>query len=148
MAVLPSIWARGDPMAINVLGTLALGAALCWTLESPAPMAVRVGVCLAAAGASGFVEFGLGGVFLIPAIYLWSIQREPELAVLATVLLLMTGWLNTTLGGQGAMLGTMLTLPIAMAVRALPVHVPRLRVAFYLVYPLHLALIGALKSTA
>jgi hypothetical protein len=99
---------------------------------------------------SGHVEFGLGGVFLIPAVYLWATQRQPQAAILAVLLLLMTGWLNASLeaslDGLPAMLGTLAGVPIAWTVRRLPVVVPRLRLAFYLVYPLHLALIGALKA--
>ena len=41
---------------------------------------------------------------------------------------------------------TPLGLPVAWGVRQLPVSAPRLQLAFYLVYPLHLALIGALKT--
>lgn len=148
VAVLPSIWARGEPMTINVLGTLALGAALCWTLTSRVSAAVRLAVCLAAAVLSGYVEFGLAGVFLIPAVYLWSVQRQPELAGLAALLVFLTGWLNASLGGTAAMLGTLLSLPIVWMARSLPVAVPRLRLAFYLVYPAHLALIGLLKTLA
>jgi TraX protein len=147
VAVLPSIWARGDPMVLNVLGTLALGAALCWTFAGQARTAVRLAICVVAAVASDHVEFGLPGVFLIPAIYLWTTQRQPRIAALAVLLLLMTGWLNMSLDGMPAMLGTLAAAPIAWAVRQLPITVPRLRLAFYLVYPLHLALIGALKAT-
>jgi hypothetical protein len=150
VSVLPSIWARGEPMLLNVLGTLALGAALCWTFASQERAAVRVAVCIAVAVVSGHVEFGLGGVFLIPAVYLWATQRQPQAAILAVLLLLMTGWLNASLeaslDGLPAMLGTLAGVPIAWTVRRLPVVVPRLRLAFYLVYPLHLALIGALKA--
>ena len=32
VALLPSIWARGDPLMLNVLFTLSLGAAVCWAL--------------------------------------------------------------------------------------------------------------------
>jgi hypothetical protein len=146
VAVLPSIWARGEPMLLNVLGTLALGAALCWTLASQERTAVRVAVCIAVAVVSGHVEFGLGGVFLIPAIYLWATQRQPQAAILPVLLLLMTGWHNASLDGLPAMLGTLACVPIAWNVRRLLVMMPRYRLAFYLVYPLHLALIGALKS--
>jgi hypothetical protein len=146
VALLPSIWARGDPMVLNVLGTLALGATLCWTFGSQQRTAVRVAVCIAVALVSGHVEFGLGGVFFIPAIYVWATQREPRAAILAVLLLLMTGWLNASLDGMAAMFGTLACVPIAWTVRRLPLAVPRFRLAFLLVYPLHLALIGALKA--
>jgi hypothetical protein len=148
VAVLPSIWARGEPMLLNVLGTLGLGAALCWTFASQERAAVRIAVCVVVAVVSRHVEFGLGGVFLIPAIFLWATQRQPQAAVLAVLLLLMTGWLNASLDGVPAMLGTLACVPIAWMVRSLPVAAPRLQLAFYLVYPLHLALIGALKRLA
>ena len=89
---------------------------------------------------------GLPGVFVIPAIYLWCTQRQPEAALLALVFFLLTVWLNTSFGGWAGLLGTLAVLPIAWGVSRLAVSVPRLQLAFYLVYPLHLALIGALKA--
>lgn len=146
VSVLPSIWARGEPMLVNVLGTLGLGAAVCWAIASPAQIFLRVAVCMAVAIASWWVEFGLAGVFLVPAIYLWCTQRQPEAALLAGVLFLLTVWLNTSFGGWPALLGTLSTLPIAWSMGRLPVRAPRLQFVFYLIYPIHLALIGALKA--
>lgn len=147
VSLLPSIWARGDPMVVNVLATLGLGAVLCWVFASAARLALRLAVCIAAAVASLHVEFGLAGVFLVPAIYLWRSGPQPGAAVLAALCLLSTAWLNASFGGGlVAVLGTLACVPIAWCVRRLPVAAPRLQLAFYLVYPLHLALIGGLKS--
>lgn len=146
VSVLPSIWARGEPAMVNVLGTLGLGAAACWAIASPAPVALRIAACLAIAAVSWWVEFGLAGVFVVPAIYLWCTQRQLEAAVIALLLFLATVWLNSSFGGWPAMLGTLAPLPIAWIVRQLPLRVPRLQLAFYLIYPLHLALIGALSA--
>jgi TraX protein len=44
VAVLPSVWARGEPMLVNVLGTLGLGATLCWTIASTAGLPLRLAV--------------------------------------------------------------------------------------------------------
>lgn len=147
VSVLPSIWARGDPAVVNVLATLGLGAAMCWVIASPAPMVWRLAVCMAVAAASRWVEFGLPGVFLIPAIYLWCTQRQREAALLALVLFSLTVWLNASFGGWLGGLGTIAALPIAWSMSRLPVTAPRLQLAFYLVYPLHLSLIGALKAS-
>lgn len=146
VSVLPSIWARGEPALVNVLATLGLGALACWALASPAALALRVAGSVAIALASHWVEFGLAGVFLVPAIYLWCTDSRVEGAVLAVLLFAATGWLNATFGGWPAMLGTLAGLPIAWAIRQSPASAPRLQLAFYLVYPLHLALIGGLKS--
>lgn len=148
VAVLPSIWARGHPMLVNVLATLGLGAALCWAIASPGPMAPRLAVCLAAAVGAWWVEFGLAGVFLIPAIYLWTTERKPEAAVLAVLLFLATAWFNASFGGWPALLGTLAAALIAWSAWQLPLAAPRWQLAFYLVYPLHLSLIGALKALA
>jgi hypothetical protein len=146
ISVPPSIWARGEPMLVNVLGTLALGAALCWALSSGARLAWRATLGAAVVFASPYVEFGLAGVVLIPGIYLWSTSRAPVAAVVAATGFLMTGWLNVSHGGVPALMGTLVCLPLAWAVSHLPVSAPRLKLVFYLVYPLHLALIGALKT--
>jgi hypothetical protein len=145
VAVLPSIWARGEPQLVNVLGTLALGAALCWLIALQGHALLRLAGCAVVAAASWHVEFGTAGVFLIPAIYAWSIERRPEGAVLALLLLLLTGWLNALFGGPLSMVATLASVPVAWAVGQSTVSAPRLQLAFYLVYPLHLALIGALK---
>ena len=68
------------------------------------------------------------------------------LALLALLFFSLTVWLNTSFGGWPGLFGTLSVLPIAWGVHRLAVSVPRLRLAFYLVYPLHLALIGALKA--
>jgi hypothetical protein len=147
VAVPPSIWARGEPMLVNVLGTLALGALLCVLVAMRGQVVVRLVACGAVAFASWHVEFGTPGVFLIPAIFLWATERQWEAAALAALLLLLTGWLNAMFGGAAAFLATLATVPIAYAVSRLDWRVARYQFAFYLVYPAHLALIGALKAT-
>jgi hypothetical protein len=146
VSVFPSIWARGEPMVVNVLGTLGLGAIVCWSLASQASLLLRVAVCVAAAVASNHVEFGLMGVFLVPAVYLALAGRPGEGGVLAAVLFLTTAWFNGSFGGVPAFAGTLAALVIAVLVRQLPLAVPRVGRLFYVIYPLHLALIGFLKS--
>lgn len=145
LSVFPSVLARGDPQVINVLGTLALGAALCWTLASERPVALRLVACVAVAAASQHVEFGLAGVFLVAAVFVWRNDGQAGSALLAGVLFLAVGWQNAFFGGAPALMGTLACVPIAWAVRRLPVRAPRLQLAFYLVYPTHLGLIGILK---
>jgi hypothetical protein len=146
ISVFPSVLARGDPHVLNVLATLSLGAALCWTLASDRSLALRLAACIAIALASQHVEFGLAGVFLVAAVYVWRNDGQAGSAVLAAVLFLAVGWLNAFFGGVPALLGTLACVPIAWAVSRLPVQAPRLQLAFYLVYPLHLGLIGVLKA--
>ncbi len=145
LSVLPSIWARGDPEVINVLVTLACGAALCWAVDSQGRTALRVFVVVAVAAASWFVEFGIGGAFLVVACYLYASRRGGGLAAMALLLLAATGWLNAHFGGWTAFFATLAALPLAWAVRHLPVAMPRWQLLFYAIYPVHLALIGALK---
>lgn len=146
VAIAPSVWARGDPMVVNVLATLGLGALLCWAFASAAPLWLRLALCIVAAAASDHVEFGLAGVFLVPAIYLCRTGPSGAAALLAGLLLFATAWLNGSYGGWAGWLGTLAALPVALIVRWLPVAAPRLQLGFYLVYPLHLALIGAWKT--
>ena len=146
VAQLPAVWARGEPMLVNVLGTLGLGAMVCWAIASPRPLPLRLLAGMAAAAGSWRVEFGTAGVFLIPAIYLWCTQRLPAAAAGAGLMLAVTAGMNASYGGSPAMAGTLASLPIAWGMRQLPFSVPRARLGFYLVYPLHLALIGALNA--
>ena len=145
VSVLPSIWARGDPMVVNVLGTLGLGAAVCWALDARAPLAARLAVSLAAAAAASFVEFGVTGVFLAPAVYLAATRRDPGCAALAAVLLAAVAWLNASFGGLPAALGTLAGVLLGAVLARVPLRVPRAQWLFYAIYPLHLAVIGALK---
>lgn len=147
VSVLPSIWARGEPGLVNVFGTLALGTAVCWLIATPGHVAWRAALCLLIAGVSRYVEFDLPGVFLIPAIYLWRTEGPRE-GAFAAVLFAAVGILNGSFGGAGGFAGTLLALPLAIAVAHLPVTAPRLRWLFYAVYPLHLGLIGALKQAS
>lgn len=147
VAVPPTIWARGQPWMVNVLGTLALGCAMCWPLAaSRKPMALRVGVVFLAAVGSHWMEFATPGVLLVVAVYLYATRPGPDTALLAALTLLLTAWLNMQLDGVGGFVGTLSAWLIAGLVRELPVSMPRLKLAFYLVYPLHLAVIGWLKS--
>lgn len=142
----PSILARGEPWLVNVLGSLGLGAALCWALVADeAPALLRIAIAAAAAGAAQFVEFSVPGVLMIPAIFLWAAHGRADAAVAAVALLGITAWLNGQFGGVPALLGTLAMVPLAAVVRGLPVSMPRRQDLFYLVYPLHLAAIGALR---
>lgn len=145
ISVLPSIWARGQPELVNVFGTLALGTAVCWLLATSGHIAWRAALCILVAIASIHVEFDVPGVFLIPAIYLWRAEARREAAVLALIVFLAVAALNGSFGGAHGWTGTLLALPLAVALAYVPVEAPRLRWLFYAVYPLHLALIGALK---
>jgi len=145
ISVLPSIWARGDPAVVNIFATLGLGAAVCWLIATPGRVAWRAALCIVIAAASGHVEYDLIGVFLIPAIYLWRTEDKPEWAVFALVLFLAVTNLNRMYGGMYGLAGTLLALPLAIAVTHVRAEAPRMRWFFYAVYPLHLALIGALK---
>jgi hypothetical protein len=150
VAIVPSIWARGEPQVLNVLGTLGLGALLCALMaDSSTNQAPRLSVVvrLALAGlaltAAPHVEFGLAGVVLAPAVYLATTGRLALGAVLTAASLGMTAQLNADFGGWPALVGTLAAVPLAWGAQRLPLHVPRLRQSFYVIYPLHLALIGA-----
>jgi hypothetical protein len=145
ISIVPSVLARGEPWIVNVLGTLGLGAALCWVIESRASTPLRVAACIAIGIASRHVEFGLAGVFLVGAIFFWKAEERPAAALLAVLLLLVIAWLNRTTGGMYGLLGTLACVPIAWTVRHLPARVPRLKRVFYFIYPIHLALIGVAK---
>jgi hypothetical protein len=142
---LPSIWARGEPELVNIFGTFALGAVLCWLFAAAGHIAWRALGCVAVATASHHVEFDLMGVFLVPAIYLWRAEGRRDAAALACVLFIAVALLNGSFGGAWGAGGTLMAIPLAMLVAQAPVGAPRLAMLFYAVYPIHLALIGALK---
>lgn len=148
VSVAPSVWARGEPGVVNVLGTLGLGTVLCAMLASSLPALVRLAVTAAATLAAPHVEFGVAGVLLVPAVFLAATTRPGLGTALAALCLALTGLLNAGAGGWPALAGTLAVAPVARIAQRLPLAVPRLRHAFYGVYPLHLALIGAWRAMA
>lgn len=141
-----AIWARGEPMHINIFGTLGLGAALCWIFSSQSNLAWRVVLCGLIAIAGLYVEYGLIGISLVAAIFLWRFKPRRDTAVLAAIMLLALTYFNASFGGIYGLVGTLAALPLAWAVTYVPVVMPRMPWLFYAIYPAHLALIGALKA--
>lgn len=142
-----AIWARGDPALVNVFGTLGLGAALCWVFASRSGLLWRVAVCGLVATAAVHVEFGLAGVCLLAATYLWRARVRRETAALAAIALVALTYFNFSFGGAYGVVGTLAVVPLAWAVTHVPVVIPRMSWLFYAIYPAHLALIGALNAT-
>jgi hypothetical protein len=140
------IWARGEPQLVNVFGTLAIGAALCWVLATTGHLAWRAPLAGLLCAAANHVEFDVMGACLVPAIYLWRAHDRREAGAFAAILLLALAHLNGSFGGLNGYVGTMAVVPVAWAVAHVPLRVPRMRWLFYAIYPLHLALIGALNT--
>lgn len=141
-----AIWARGGPTQINIFGTLGLGTALCWVFTSRSNLAWRVVLCGLVAVAGLYVEFGLIGVGLVAAIFLWRFKPRRETVALAALMLLALTYFNASFGGVYGIVGTLVVLPLAWAVTCVPVVMPRMPWLFYAIYPAHLALIGALNA--
>ena len=141
------IWVRGEPTYINIFGSLGLGTALCWVFVSKSNLAWRVVLCGLIAIAGMYVEFGLIGVGLVAAIFVWRFKRRRETAALAAIVLLALTYFNAGFGGVYGVIGTVVVLPLVWAVTYLPVVMPRMPWLFYAIYPAHFALIGALKAS-
>jgi hypothetical protein len=140
------IWARGEPELVNVFGTLGLGTALCWVLATEGRLAWRAPLCGVLCALANHVEFDVMGACLVPAIYLWRAEGRREAAAFAVAMLLALAHLNGSFGGLNGYLGTLAVVPLCWAVARLPLRAPRLRWVFYAIYPVHLALIGALNA--
>lgn len=141
-----AIWARGDPAVINIFGTLSLAAALLWILTSKQHHEWRIPFFVLVAIASWYVEFVFIGVVLVAAFAFWQRKPSRSMATLAAVALISLAGFNTLFGGAYGLLGTFAVLPVVWAVRYLPIIIPRMPWLFYAIYPVHLALIGALKT--
>lgn len=142
VSVLPSILMRGHPQVLNVLATLGLGTALAWAFVAPVRLSTGLAVCATAVLAARWVEFGLAGVLLVPLVFLALHRREAGLWWAVGALLVALAWHNGRAGGLGAAACTLAVTPLALAVRALPLRVPATGRLFYVLYPLHLSLIG------
>lgn len=140
------IWARGEPGLVNVFGTLGLGTALCWVLVTEGHLLWRGGLCVLICAAGHHVEFDLIGVCLLPAIYLWRAHNLREAAAFSVVLFLALMHLNGSYGGRYGYVGTLCAVLLAWAVAHVHLGMPRMRWLFYAIYPLHMALIGALND--
>jgi hypothetical protein len=146
VAYVPAVWARGDPLMFNVMGTLGLGAACCWALAADGRLWQRVLVLAGAGLAALHVEFGLPGVLLVAGVFLAATRPGVGTALVAAMLLAMVGWHNANFGGAAALLGTLASAVALLVARAFTLRVMRLKWVFYAVYPVHLAVIGALKA--
>ena len=140
------IWARGEPGLVNVFGTLGLGTALCWLLVTQGHILWLGALCVLICVAGHHVEFDVIGVCLLPAIYLWRVHDLREAAAFSVVLFLALIHLNGSYGGLYGYVGTLCAVPVAWAVARVPLRMPRMRWLFYAIYPLHMALIGALND--
>jgi hypothetical protein len=141
----PAVAARGEPLLVNIFGTLALGATMCWVLEARMHLAWRLVLTAGVALAAHWCEFDLMGAFLAPAVFAWHVTQRREAAVAALVVFGAVAAQNGYFGGAWGWGGTLLAAAAATAVLSLPLTVPRLRWLFYAIYPLHLAVIGLLK---
>lgn len=148
VAVVPSVLARGHPLLVNVLGTLGLGAALCWAFAAPRGPALSLALCAVVLAASAHVEFGLAGVLLVPMAWLAQTRRAPEAPGMVVVLVALVGLLNQRSGGPAALALTLAAVPLVLLAQHLPWHAPRLGRAFYWFYPLHLGVIGLFRPVA
>lgn len=147
ISLVPSVLARGHPLLVNVLGTLGLGAALCWAFAASPRPAVTFTLCALVLVACAHVEFGLAGVLLVPMAWLAQTGRARDGSWLALVLVALVGLLNQRAGGLPALAMTLAALPLLALARHLPLRAPRLGRAFYWFYPLHLGVIGLLRPT-
>ncbi len=140
------IWARGEPGLVNVFGTLGLGTALCWVLETRGHLLWRGALCVLICAAGNHVEFDVVGVCLLPAIYLWRAHDLREAAAFSVISFLAVTHLNGSYGGLYGYIGTLSAVPLACLVARVRLEVPRMRWLFYAIYPLHMALIGAMND--
>ena len=148
VSVMPSWWARAEFLPVNVFATLALGAVLCWVVEtwgaSGAMRRLGTGlVALATCLAACFVEFSVPGVGLIPTLYAWRRTGRAGVAGICAALLILIGLMNAAFGGATAGWITLGAVGVAAGVQCLPVQMPRLKLLFYAIYPIHLTLLGA-----
>lgn len=148
ISVVPSVLARGHPLLVNVLGTLGLGAALCWAFAAAPGPALSLALCAVVLAASAHVEFGLAGVLLVPMAWLAQTRRAAEASWLVVVLVALVGLLNQRAGGLAALAMTLVAVPLVLLAPRLPWHAPRLGRAFYWFYPLHLGVIGLFRPVA
>ena len=128
---------RYDLLPLNILFTFALGVGLVWCIRRNDVPAALLGSALFLLGGL-VVEFSWPGMLLVVAV--WACHAHPGIAsqlfALACVCAL---WFVN--GNFYALLA----YPVGFAVAALRLDVPRYRWAFYVFYPAHLAVLGALR---
>lgn len=145
ISLLPSWWARDAFLPFNVLATLALGALVFAVMERTGGFVARLGVALMAAVLGAFAEFSAPGVLLVPALARYTASGQVLWCSVALTGFGLVAGLNLSVGGGWAMVGTFAAVPIASAARRLPLRVRRLKWAFYVGYPVHLAAVLAVR---
>ena len=145
ISVIPSWWAREVWLPVNVLATLSIGAALCAVLDSRCSALIRGSAVAVGAAAGFFVEFSVPGVLLVLAIQRLQVNGTIPSLCLAAAMLALTAGLNMSFGGPGAAIWTFAVLGAVLAVRVGRFGLRRRKWAFYLAYPAHFVLVGALS---
>ena len=124
-------------LPINIMFTFAAGFAILWSLQCGGPYGIVV-AALVFLLSGAMVEFMWPGVALVVAMYACFARpgMASQLAVLACLLAL---W--PVNGNPYALL----VYPLVCALALFRPSIPRLRWLFYVAYPLHLAILLALK---
>lgn len=149
LSLLPSAWARGDVLPINIFATLAIATTMCGLVasESQGARAIVAWTCLFLSAI--FVEFSLIGVAWMVTVFLWRTHSGSvvlRLGPIVSIGLLAT--LNASYGGASAALMTLAAPFFVLLAPRLGFRVPRYRQLFYVLYPLHLVFIGAWNAVS
>lgn len=125
-------------LPLNILFLLAAATGYAWLIERGTPMAKLGALGLFLFG--GFlVEFHWAGLGL--TIALWHYFRRPGWATASAVLFF---WLSLFfINGN---VWALLALPILLSARYWSLPVPRIRWAFYIYYPAHIAVLWAIQQ--
>lgn len=128
----------GSPLPLNILFLFAAAAGYAWLVDRGTPMAISgaIGVFLIGGLLAEFWHPGLG-----LAVALWHYFRRPSWGAAAAAL---ACWLLLYLVNLN--FWALLAIPILLSARHWRLKVPRIRWAFYVYYPAHIAVLWAIQQ--
>ena len=135
---------------LNIMATLLVATGIVYLVERGGFFRTALAAALFLIG-GGLVEFWWPGIALTVAA--WQYVRRPSwLALLgwvvATLALSLNGWAFARMPLVNASMWALAAFPIIFAATRVELHVPRYRYFFYVYFPLHLAILWAIRSVA
>lgn len=125
-------------LPLNIMVTFSVVVLCMWLIDLRRRWANALTIVLLL-GFGPFVEYWLPGIALTLAFWWWC-KTQGRGSIVAVVLALLSMWLPN---GSG---WALLVLPVLWALSRVDIALPRLRWAFYVFYPAHLAVIVLIKA--
>lgn len=133
---------------LNIMATLLVATGIVYLIKRGGFLRATLAVVLFLIG-GGLVEFWWPGIALV--VGAWQYVRRPSWLnllywIVATLALNLNGWAFARMPLVNDNIWALAAFPIIFAAPRVELHMPRLRHVFYVYFPIHLAILWAVRS--